>query len=233
MRSFRRSCLYILACTLAFFPVFTFAGEALKLRLYFRQSSVCAVVVAVICAICVLLSPRREDGPSLPRRILTDLLCPLTILCWVAFLIRGMTATVLICMTLCLICAMLLCSRIDAGKGKITGMVIGILAAFPLFLFSGMVLLFDGSSGGNTVVKTLPSPDGHYCAHVIDSDQGALGGDTLVDVHAQPCLDAGLFYMARTPQRVFIDDHGVWKTMEIFWQDDTTLVINGESHLIG
>lgn len=229
MGAFRKSCLYILAGALAFFPVLMLGSQALGLRLYLRHSSACAIILAVLCVACVILSERREDQPSLPRRICADLLCPLAILCWIVFLIKGMTLTVLICMAICLICAIVLCSGINAGRGKLAGMIVGILAAIPLCLLSGLDLLFSGLVY-NTVVQTLSSPDGQYYAQVIDSDQGALGGDTLVEVHSRPCLDAGLFCIAQTPQCVFAGDWGIWKTMEITWQDYDTLIINGEAY---
>ena len=216
---------------LAFFPTLTFVGEAIGLRLFFRHSSACSIAVAAICVLCVLLSMDHKATPTLPRRIAANLLCPLAALCWLAFLLRGMTLAVLVSMGICLICSVLLCGYCNAGRGKLWGMALGILIAIPLCLFSGLMLIFR-DFGRDTVVRTVPSPDGRHYVPVIDSDQGALGGDTLVDVHAVPILDFGMFYMAQTPQRVLIDDWGAWNSMEISWLDEDTLVINGKQYSI-
>ena len=71
----------------------------------------------------------------------------------------------------------------------------------------------------NTVVQTPESPDGEYVAQVIRSDQGALGGDTLVEVYPKE--------KPRQKQRVYVGEWGEYTAMEICWKTDTCLVING------
>ena len=38
-----------------------------------------------------------------------------------------------------------------------------------------------GSIGYVKVVRSVPSPNGEYIAEILDSDQGALGGDTIIN----------------------------------------------------
>lgn len=59
--------------------------------------------------------------------------------------------------------------------------------------FFDFIALIFGNIGQNTVVQTVESPSGKYYAQVIDSDQGALGGDTLVDVYEKSKINAILF----------------------------------------
>ena len=77
------------------------------------------------------------------------------------------------------------------------------------------------------MVKTVESPAGAYCAQVIDSDQGAMGGNTHVEVTEKSRLDLILFRIEKEPERVYSGEYGEYETMEIYWKDDACLVING------
>lgn len=106
----------------------------------------------------------------------------------------------------------------------------------PLYLLAGMfvllvltmpVILLSCSLGDlteNTVVQTLESPDGTYIAQVISSDQGAMGGNTLVEVYPKG--------KPRQKQRVYMGDWGEHTTMEIYWKTNTCLVINSVEYPI-
>lgn len=65
---------------------------------------------------------------------------------------------------------------------KIVSLVLSALMVLPIGFLSFIVLIF-GDIGQNTVVQTVDCPSGEYYAQVINSDQGALGGDTFVDVY--------------------------------------------------
>jgi len=92
--------------------------------------------------------------------------------------------------------------------------------------------LWADSVGQNTVVKTVDSPNGTYYAQVIDSDQGALGRDTLVDVYEHKKLNAILFTIQKKPQRVYTGDWRDYENMQIYWRNDYCLVINGSENRI-
>lgn len=111
------------------------------------------------------------------------------------------------------------------------------LSAFmilPLGYFSFIAAIF-GNIGQDTIVKTAGSPSGKYCAQVISSDQGALGGDTFVDVYdvyEGRGIDTVLFKIEKKPQRVYSGDWGEFERMQIYWKDDGCLVINSIEHII-
>lgn len=108
---------------------------------------------------------------------------------------------------------------------KIIALVLSALMILPIGFFSFFALIF-GNIGQNTVVQTVASPSGKYYAQVIDSDQGALGGDTLVDVYEKSKINAILFEIEKKPQRVYSGDWGEFENMQIHWKDDNCLVIN-------
>ena len=99
-------------------------------------------------------------------------------------------------------------------------------------IFISFIFLTFGNIGQNTVVQTIESPNGEYYAQVIDSDQGALGGDTLVDVYQKSGINAFLFKIEKKPQRVYWGDWGEFENMQIYWKDDNRLVINSVEYEI-
>lgn len=124
------------------------------------------------------------------------------------------------------VCGWIVSSTSPKSVWKILCMILSAL----LTLGMSMILpiwLFAVSIGRNTVVMELDSPDGRYTAIVTDSDQGALGGDTLVDVRDNDKTVDILIGKFFSHQRVYHGDWGEWQDMTLSWQDGDTLVING------
>jgi len=113
---------------------------------------------------------------------------------------------------------------------KLVALVLSALMVLPIGFFSFIALIF-GNIGQNTVVKTIESPSGKYYAKVIDSDQGALGGDTIVNVN-EKSIDFVIFKVEKKPQRVYIGEWGEFENMKIYWKDDGCLVINSVEYEI-
>lgn len=94
-----------------------------------------------------------------------------------------------------------------------------------------MMLTF-GNIGQNTVVKNIESPNGNFYAQVIDSDQGAFGGDTLVNVYEKREIDTFIFKLKDKPQRVYLGEWREYESMHISWKYDKCLVINSVEYEI-
>jgi len=121
-----------------------------------------------------------------------------------------------------------LCIALGFDFGNLMASVIlsGIsgVIAIPI---GGILLLSSFFSGfsENTIVKTLESPNSIYRAEVINSDQGALGGSTFVDVYKNESFDFLLFEISKKPVRIYSGDFAEGETMSIYWKDDNHLVI--------
>ena len=115
---------------------------------------------------------------------------------------------------------------------KLIALALSALMIVPIGFFSFVALIF-GNFGQNTVVQTVASPSGEYYAQVIDSDQGALGGDTLVDVYQDRGVNLFLFKIQKKPQLVYVGNWGEFENMQIHWKDDHCLVINSVEYEIG
>ncbi len=116
---------------------------------------------------------------------------------------------------------------------KIVGLILcGILVVPSCFIIL-LVLLF-GHMGSNTVIQTVYSPQKNYYAQVIASNQGALGGDTLVDVYQNAGVNINLLFLkiSKKPQRVYIGEWGEFENMEIYWQSESCLVIDDKEYFI-
>lgn len=114
---------------------------------------------------------------------------------------------------------------------KVLPPVLTVLLIYPMIMVSIFCSLAANFTA-NTVVQTLESPDGKHYAQVIDSDQGALGGDTLVNVCTTARLNVFVFTIAKKPQRVYFGNWGEYENMKIHWQDDRHLVINSKIYEI-
>ena len=144
------------------------------------------------------------------------------------------------CSQICVIVSVLLsagcCCYLTVKYGKplilkVVALVLSALIILPIGFFSFIALIF-GNIGQNRVVQTVESPSSKYYAQVIDSDQGALGGNVLVDVYEKSKINAILFKIEKKPQRVYFGDWDEFENMQIHWKDDNCLVINSVEYEI-
>lgn len=105
----------------------------------------------------------------------------------------------------------------------ITMVSVLVLLASPLLSF---LHILDGMTE-NTVVMTLDSPGGIYIARVIDSDQGAMGGNTFVDIHKKTWFGG-----EKKVTRLYSGPWGEYQTMDIYWKDEHCLVINSTEYTV-
>lgn len=102
-----------------------------------------------------------------------------------------------------------------------------LLPLFLLLLFGATVM---ADFGRTTIVEAVRSPDSRYEAQLIDVDEGTLGGSTVVDVLDESAgIDLGIARFEWI-KRVYRTDWGAADTMEITWQDEHTLLIDGQAY---
>ena len=96
---------------------------------------------------------------------------------------RSSRIWIILCMLICIVCCCIL--TVKYGKPLALKIITLILSAFIILPvgFTGFVMLLFGNIGETTVIRSIVSPGGTYYAEIIDDDQGALGGNTLVDVN--------------------------------------------------
>ena len=122
-------------------------------------------------------------------------------------------------------CLYLTVKRVNPRAVKIILVVLLSLIAGLICVLSPFLLLF-GSIGRDTVVQTVDSPNGDYRAEVIDSNQGALGGDTLVDVYNNKEMNLLVLRIRKKPQRVYQGEWGEFNDMELQWKNEHCLIVS-------
>lgn len=215
------------------FPAGTLASACFGYTFELISVSAFAVAIAVlsVCAVVLDLGFKSTLEHKVIR-ILLAVITPLSLINAVFYMLECGRIRVIASVLLSVGCCCFL--AIKHGKPIALKMVALSLSAFmvlPIVFFSFIALIF-GNFGQNTVVQTVESPGGKYFAQVIDSDQGALGGDTLVDVYEKSGINAIIFKIEKKPQRVYFGEWGEFNNMHIYWKNDSCLVINSVEYEI-
>ena len=188
-----------------------------------------ASMIAIVAAYTVALSFKAEKNSF--SKVLA-VVAPISLITSVFFLLNVMSPWIVIIMAVCVGCCIYLTwISVKPKVLKVISLLLVALLILPIG-FLGFIALVFGGIGKDTVIQSVPSPSGKYYAELIDSDQGAFGGDTLVDVHHSKQINALLFQIEKEPQRVYRGEWGEFEDMEIYWKDDHCLVINSVEYIV-
>ncbi len=146
---------------------------------------------------------------------------------------KSESVIVAFCLFMNIPCALVL--GIITARSRAAKFACSIGAGVPIVIvvYFSLIFIVFGDFGENTVVKTLNSPDGTYYAQVVDSDQGAMGGDTIVNVYKNKEIHTTVFSLTPIPDRVYTGEWRAWENMHIYWENDSCLVINSKEYNIG
>ncbi len=201
----------------------------------FELISVSAFAVAIAAlsvGIVILDIVYKNTIENKAMQILLAIITPLSLINAVFYIFQRPKIWVIASMFVCVGgCCFLVAKHVKPLTFKIVTLALSALMLSPIGYFSFIALMF-GNIGQNTVVQTIESPNGKYYAQVIDRDQGALGGDTIVDVYEKRKIDAILFKIEKNPKRVYFGDWREFENMQIHWKDDNCLVINSVEYEI-
>ena len=135
----------------------------------------------------------------------------------------------------------LICSMITFfvnGRGKIVKIGLGIIYYFImiitfliLFIMSFLhILTFEPQV---TVMQSEMSPNFVYLAKIVESNSGAVGGATRVEVTRQK-RDINLLIgkVQKNSITIYADELDVFSTMTLQWKTDEILYINEDEYII-
>lgn len=191
--------------------------------------SVFVIVTALLSIYLVFLSVAvKESVVFISDKVLFALLAPLSLISAVLYIIESCKIWITVGVFVCVVCCFAL--TIKHGKPlalKIITIALSVLMIVPISFFF-LVALTMGilDIDPNSVVRSVESPNGAYYAEVIDNDQGALGGNTIVDVHDNKGINMFIYKIKKKTQRVYIGPWGEFENMRIYWKEDDRLVIN-------
>ena len=101
----------------------------------------------------------------------------------------------------------------------------GLMAYLAQYLFIALLFLTIPLSG-TEILQTVKSPDNTFEARVIVRDEGALGGDTSVEVYNEK-NDITLIAGKLISQRKSIWTGGCNENPSVSWDDNETVLIDG------
>lgn len=209
--------------------LFDYFGYTFELASYSVFTVIAAVVAVSIVVFCT--AAENPAGDELAT-VLFVLAPPLLLLVAVFYILACSSIWVGASMFICVCCCCYLTVRyVEALVFKIVSFLLTAFMALPIGFFILFVLIF-GNIGQDTIVQSVESPDGTYYAEVIDNDQGALGGSTFVDLYENKGINAFVFRIFKTPQRIYYGRWGEFENMEIYWKDENCLVINSAEYAI-
>lgn len=231
MKNKTKYILYVLIFTSSFLPVVSLILCCFKYIVSLFSYSFFAVASALIFIVFTTVILKSEEvGVTKTIRFSTALMPIMSLINAVVYVFKSKSAVVAVCMAICFVCSAVIAEKIcKSEKAKIFSVISSGLLSVPVLIFSVLVVIF-GSFGANTVIDSIPSPDGTYYAEIIDSDQGAMGGDTVVYVHKNSKLDLLILSVSKTPQRVYIGEWREYETMQIQWKNENCLIINSEEY---
>lgn len=231
-----KKALSVLICTAAALIVLYPVGVLLTACFGYTFTLASVPVYAAVTALTAVCAAAVgfPGGAAPDNKVIRVILCvnvPLSILHAVMTTGACSRWVVVLCAAVTVGCCVLLAVRCREASvlKKVTLIAAGIVAV-PACIIIVISLIVNGF-GKTTVVRTVTSPDGSFCAEVIDHDEGALGGSTLVEVYAKP-FNAGAFRIGKRPETVYKGAWGEFETMEIYWKGEHCLVIDSVEHKV-
>ena len=224
--------LYLLFVLISLFPAGAVLCQCFGYRFELANVPAFSIAVAAIsvCAIVLdFLSKNNTENKLLS--LLLVLAAPLSLIHSFFCILKCTTLWVILTGLISAVCCCYL--SIKYGKPLILKLL-SLVSCLAMVLPMACICLFAsilGNSSYYTVVQTVESPNGKYCAQVISSDQGALGGNTFVDV-CENELDFILFTVQKMPKRVYTGKWGEFDTIRVKWKDDRILVIDDNEYKI-
>lgn len=224
---------YVLFALTIFLPIFKILFACFGCT--FEVFSILAFSVAILLfslTLVILGILHKGEIENRIVRVFLAIITPLSLINAVFYIFLSADFIVALCMLFSSIC----CSVVAFIYGKpvvlkYVMLVLSGLMILPIAYLSFIILIF-GNIAENTVVQTVDSPNGQYYAEVIDNDQGALGGATIVNLRSNHSLDLLLFKIEKKPQQVYYGEWGEYKGMNVYWRDDEWLVVNSHVYRI-
>lgn len=228
--------LSVLACVLLLLIVFLPMGVLITSLLGYTFALTypwvfIGAMVAVAAALVLLSALTGETVDNKIIQIVFSLLTPCALINTAFYLRACGSVWLVISLFLCVGCGYLTMRQGNPQVVRLGALVLSASLMLPMVLIC-FLLLVAGSTQVNTVVQTVDSPSGVCYAEVISSDQGAMGGDTVVNVHTGKEIDLGFVQIHKKHQRVYLGKQDEYKTMDIQWKNDNCLLIDGKEYPI-
>lgn len=216
----------------ALLPIGHWVGGMCGYQFTLRNYEWTVIGLTVVSIIFLILLSALKISFNKVNSVFSALLFPISVLSGFSFVSDSSWEFTFFFVLLNCTCSIVMLIKFSKDKVlKIVTAVLSSLLLVLLLLFVFIDLLFQ-DFGANIVVKSAVSPRKTYTAEVINNDQGALGGSTLVNVRKNKKINLRICEFSKTPIRVYIGVWGEFDRMEISWKDEETLLINQKEYKI-
>lgn len=188
-----------------------------------------AGVAAAVFVLHVLYLKHRNRAFSKSEEILFCFLPVLSMVWSMYYVIANGAQNVIQYIPITVIC---ICSFYLSGFGKrhriiyICSRIISVPVVAVIMVFYIVAILMS-DFGATDVLKSIDSPGGRYTLRIVEVDQGALGGDTLVEVNKNSVGFISVNPLFRLRRTLVKDDWGAGEKMDVRWIDECTVLIDG------
>lgn len=216
----------------AFLPIGHWVGGMCGYRFALRNCEGAVIGLTVVSIISLILLFALKISLNKVNSVFAALLFPISVISGFGFVSDSSWEFTFFFVLLNCTCSIVM--LIKFSKDKVLKIVTAILSSLLLvffILFAFLDVLFQ-NFGVNIVVKSAVSPQKTYTAEVINNDQGALGGSTLVSVSEDKKIDLLICEFSKVPICVYVGEWGDFDQMEISWKDEETLLINQKEYKI-
>jgi hypothetical protein len=213
----------------SFLPIFNIIGAICGYDFIFRSSSLPIVILAAFSLIATVPLFLLKIPLNKIQSVFSALILPLSAINGLSFIIASDWKVTIFFVLICCGCAFALLIKYSHPLAlKIISLLFSIVLIMYLLYYSFFDYVFQ-DFGQNSVVKSISSPQNTYIADVINSDQGACGGDTIVNVrNKNNSIDLFFCEFGKAPIHVYYGEWGEFEHMKISWKDENTLLIDGK-----
>lgn len=212
-----------------FWPAMRTVSYLTPLEFYLHSELVYLLLICAAALWLCLYLYRQDNAPS---HWLSLLLLPVAIIAGTLEILFFRTVFAIPLSALRLICAGAIYSWFVPQRwyrNLTTFVCTLLLLAYFWMCWIGLVF---GQIGSHHIVQEVPSPDGEKVAELIDDNQGALGGNTLVCVRYRDVLPLGFGGLRPDSKQIYRGSWGSHEEIKLIWLDDTTLMINDHPYNI-
>ena len=222
----------IILCVLyLILPLCKIIGAVFGYRFSLRNYSAAIILLAALSLTAMAFLFLTKASLSSVSAVFSALLPAISAVSGLFFALSDKWKGAVVMVLLCYGCCMAI--LIKFAQPVVLKIIMAVFSALLLLflLLAYLAASFFNGFGRDTVVKSLPSPQQTYVAEVIDSDQGALGGNTIVEVQNQSkTVDLYFGKFSKPPVRVYFGAFGEFENMQIQWGDEHTLIIEGKEY---
>ncbi len=224
---------FVLVALNGFFPLLCLISYLLGYSVYLSMPVVYSLWLAVIFMYSNYFIKKNEEVEASKTTVVFAAVLPVvTAVNLAVFVFKSESLPIALIMGVCLIFAAVITEKVMEGnKAKVFSVISSAFICLLAVIFS-FVIISSSYFLVKSVEKHVASPDRTYYAEVVNVDQGALGGDTVVYVHRSRGTNLFFISFNEIPQKVYVGEWGEYKTMQIEWKNEKILIIDGKEYNI-